>query len=69
MTTHKTTCIECGSTGTLEVTEGRFIASGMKLEKDGYDFNDVDMLGTEDEMVYCQSCEDLRALADYTEEV
>jgi hypothetical protein len=63
----KTTCPKCGAKGQLEVVDGKFYASGMKLHPNGFSFAEAKEVQTDSEIVHCKACNEQFSLADVTE--
>lgn len=63
----RTTCPKCGAQSEdakLEVVSGRFRASKMWLQEDGFATIDAKTFDTDEETVYCHSCERWFSLGD-----
>lgn len=60
---YRTSCPECGSKESLEVTEGRWWGSA-KLTTSGYELAMARVMGTSREQVECSACRAQFALED-----
>lgn len=55
--TFSTSCPYCGAEDTLTVASGTFSAMGLGVQADGFAFDDAQSLQTEDEQIFCSSCQ------------